>query len=382
MTKTKKTQQKRKSRILTFVLALIFVIAGFCGGFVGYIFISKPDSDIFVDGSLNIHFLQLGNHYAGDSIFIQCGETTVLIDAGSRTDSATTLISYIDEYVTDQKIDYVIATHSDQDHISAFYSTSKIEGIFDHYEVKTIIDFPLTNKTNPTATSVLGKYYAARDKEVEEGANHYSALECYNNENGGQRTYQLSPSVELEILYNYYYENTSGDENNYSVCVMLNQGDNHYLLTGDLEKDGEKHLVDYYKSINNPLPHCVLFKAGHHGSYTSSTTYLLQEITPEYVVVSCCAGTSEYSSNPANQFPSQNFVNNVAPFTKKVYVTSVVDYYTDDNGEQKEKQSLMNGNIVMHVKGTMVTIECSNSDTLLKDSTWFKANRTCPSAWA
>ena len=86
-----------------------------------------------------------------------------------------------------------------------------------------------------------------------------------------QRIYQISPSVEMEILYNYYYENTTSDENNYSVCLMFNQGDNHYLFTGDLEKSGEEHLVEYYEDIGEPLPHCVLYKAGHHGSKTSST---------------------------------------------------------------------------------------------------------------
>lgn len=157
-------------------------------------------------------------------------------------------------------LEYVIATHSDRDHIAGFVGTSKIEGIFEHYEIETIIDFPRTDKDR-NDVAVLDEYYTLRDQEIENGAKHYTALECFNNENGASRTYELSPGVEMEILYNYYYENKSADENNYSVCLMFNQGDNHYLFTGDLEKDGEEHLVTYYEDIGDPLPHCVLYKA-------------------------------------------------------------------------------------------------------------------------
>ena len=31
--------------------------------------------------------------------------------------------------------------------------------------------------------------------------------------------------------------------------------------------------------------------------------------------------------------------------------------------------------------GKNVTVHCSASDTLLKDTDWFKENRTCPDAW-
>jgi beta-lactamase superfamily II metal-dependent hydrolase len=46
----------------------------------------------------------------------------------------------------------------------------------------------------------------------------------------------------MKILYNYYYENSSSDENNYSVCVLFTQGSKNFLMTGDLEADGESAL--------------------------------------------------------------------------------------------------------------------------------------------
>lgn len=364
---------------LSFLLALVLLVVGFAVGFVIKVNISRPNSDPFVSGELSIHFFGLGNHYSGDSIFIQCGDNDILIDAGSRYSSAEAITEYVDQYVEDGVLEYVIATHSDRDHIAGFVGTSKIEGIFEHYEIETIIDFPRTDKDR-NDVAVLDDYYTLRDQEIENGAKHYTALECFNNENGASRTYELSPGVEMEILYNYYYENKSADENNYSVCLMFNQGDNHYLFTGDLEKDGEEHLVTYYEDIGDPLPHCVLYKAGHHGSKTSSSEILMEAVRPEYVVVCCCAGTSEFTDITANQFPTQDFINNIAPYTDKVYIPTMVDYY-EEGGETKETFKDMNGNIIFTVNNGKINIEFGNNDTKLKDTDWFKENRECPSAW-
>ena len=67
---------------------------------------------------LSIHFIELGNKYTGDSTLIKVGDTEVLIDAGSRQASAVEIKEYIDKYCTDGTLEYVIATHSDQDHIA------------------------------------------------------------------------------------------------------------------------------------------------------------------------------------------------------------------------------------------------------------------------
>lgn len=375
--------------IFSFLLTIILCALGFVAGVaVDIFYLNKFETETYVtfndswvtdsvitDSDLSIHFVEPGNKYAGDCIYIKCGENDILIDAGSRKGSATTIIEYVDNYVTDNTLEYVIATHEDQDHIAGFVGLSNGEGIFDHYEVETIIDFPMYTSNVNDQTQVLQQYFVARDTEVNAGAAHYTALECYNNENGAQRVYQLSEKVELEILYNYYYEHTSSDENEYSVCVMLNEGSNHYLLTGDLEGDGERKLVTYYEQNHGGLPDCVLFKGGHHGSYSSTTPELMAAITPDIICVCCCAGYNEYHAADENIFPSQNFINNVAPHTDKVYVTNVVDE-TAEGGYKN-----MNGNIVCYSYNGIVGIRCSNNSTVLKDTDWFKENRICPDEW-
>lgn len=318
---------------------------------------------------LSIHFLYLGNKFAGDCTLIKVGNTEVLIDAGSRQGSAGTLVPYIKEYCTDGVLEYVIATHADQDHIAAFVGTTKEKGIFESFECQTIIDFPRTDKT----TQILKDYRTKRDAEVQAGAVHYTALQCWNESDGAQKSYALSETVTMSILYNYYYDNKSPDENNYSVCMLLSQKindtkTNHYLFTGDLEEKGEEYLVQY-----NDLPEVELFKAGHHGSPTSSNDCLLSVIKPKIVCVCCCAGSTEYTTNQLNTFPSQAMIDRVGKYTSSIYVTTMIT---------SSDHALMNGNIILYCgKRTednvwSLKLYCSNNATKLKDTEWFKANRT------
>ncbi|MBQ8434340.1 MAG: bacterial Ig-like domain-containing protein, partial [Clostridia bacterium] len=69
---------------------------------------------------LQIHFLELGNQRTGDCTYIKAGNTDILIDAGSYYDSTITISNYINQYVTDGILEYVIATHAHEDHIAGF----------------------------------------------------------------------------------------------------------------------------------------------------------------------------------------------------------------------------------------------------------------------
>lgn len=313
-----------------------------------------------ITDDLQIHFLELGNKYTGDCTLIKVGDTEILVDAGSRQSSAATITSYVEKYCTDGVLEYVIATHADQDHIAGFVGTTTAKGIFEAFECKTIIDFARTSKT----TSLYTKYIEKRTAAVEGGAIHYTALDCWNNANGAQRTYELAEGITLNFLYQKYYEEDTSDENDYSVCFLLTQGTNNYLFTGDLEENGEASLVE-----NNVLPKCKLFKAGHHGSKTSSTEKLLSVIQPEIVCVCCCCGSTEYTTNIDNVFPTQDFCNRVIKYTSLIYVTSIISD-TAANGYES-----LNGNIIVSSDGGDVTVTCSGSQQPFTESEWYKTYR-------
>lgn len=331
---------------------------------------SNDSGTVIQEGDLSIHFLELGNYYAGDCVYIKAGDNDILIDAGSRASSSTTIYNYVKQYCSDNKLEYVIATHAHEDHISGFVGTKSDPGIFDLFDCEVIIDYANRN----TSSNIAKNYESKRDEEVKNGAKHYTAKDCIEQTNGASKNYQLTDTISFTILDQKYYYETSSDENNYSVCLLLNYGEYHFLFTGDLEKEGEESLVE-----RNNLPHCKLFKGGHHGSKTSSNEALLAAITPEVVCVCCCAGSSEYTDNVDNMFPTQDFINRVAKYTNRVYVTTVATYTIEKNKDGEEYPKVngfnsLNGNIVVTLAsdGSIVTA-CSNHSTILKDTEWFNS---------
>ena len=358
---------RKFSKGLTVFACILALIVGLVAGFFLYAYLTREEGgDVYVSGNISFHFMELGNGNSGDSIYIKAGDTDILIDAGSRTNSVGTISAYIDRYCTDGVLEYVIATHADRDHIACFAGDGSNDSLFDLYECEIIIDFPRTD----SKTDTYERYLQKRAAEIEEGARHYTALECWNNENGAQRVWEVSDGIEMQVLYNYYYEHDTSNENNYSVCLLFSQGDRHFLFTGDLEGEGEEYLAE-----NNELPEVELMKAGHHGSSTSCNEELLRAVRPKIVCVCCCAGTDEYTETPANQFPTQAMIDRVAPYTNRVYVTSQV-------ADNDDGYTSMNGNIVVTSDREGVTVQCSNNNTLLKDTDWFKENRNMPEAWA
>lgn len=75
---------------------------------------------------------------------------------------------------------------------------------------------------------------------------------------------------------------SSTSHNNDSCVIQLTDGYHKILLTGDIEKQGEKSLVATYR---HRLRSDLLF-APHHGSNTSSTDLLLRNVQPSMVLVS------------------------------------------------------------------------------------------------
>ena len=333
---------------------------------------------------LQFHFMEFGNAANGDATYIKAGNNDILIDAGSKSGTVNHLIEHINKYCTDGKLEYVITTHADTDHISGMYGTKEkgtsangksidYTGILYYYEVGTLIDFSLTNKDSKAGTN-LDKYNKAVDYAVSNGAMHHTVDKCWNEVDGAKRHYKLSDvmDISMDILYNKHYFESSKDENDYSVVTMFNYNDLHYLFTGDLEISGEESMASYYdgSTPEKTLPEVELFKAGHHGSPTSSNDVLLDIIKPKISVASCVAGANEYTNNNDNLFPSQEFINRIAKHTNRVYVPTMIDYKASIEAKDEVFKPL-NGTIIVSSNGTSTGLWASNNLTKLKDSDWF-----------
>ena len=90
---------------------------------------------------------------------------------------------------------------------------------------------------------------------------------------GGAKVEVLSPPADYE----------AGDvaRNNDSLVLLVRYGERSLLLTGDLEKQMEAHLVEAGR-----LPHVDVLKVGHHGSRTSSTGPFLEASRPRVALIS------------------------------------------------------------------------------------------------
>ena len=328
--------------------------------------ISDAPSELTIsDSDFSLHMPQLGNKFAGDCTLIKSGDIEILIDAGSKASSIETITEYINRYCTDNILEYVIVTHAHEDHYACF--AIEDGSIFDLYECKTVIDFSQVEKGKETG-KMYNAYISELNGEIEDGAVHYTASECIEND---KSIFEVTESVTLEILASYYYHNRSSNENNHSVCCTVTYSaegeDKTFLFTGDLEEGGEKKLLD----LNPELKDVYFYKAGHHGSSTSSCDEFLEVIRPKIVFVGCVAGSSEYSSTNEGQFPTQEFVDRITKYTDQIYVTTLcVDY---KEGEVKP----YNGDLVIcYFKSEKsYSIICSDNNTIFKESQWYKDNR-------
>jgi len=208
---------------------------------------------------LKVSYIDVGQ---ADSILIQTpGGKNVLIDAGNNGD-ATTIVNYIKAQNID-RLDYVIATHSHEDHIGSMDTVIKT---FDIGQVVMPKESSNTQTFRDVMTAIASK---------------------------GLKPIEAKAGVKLDLGSEIYAEllapNSSGyqDINDYSAVLRLVYGKNSFLFTGDAETQSESEMLH----LGSQLKVDVL-KVGHHGSRTSSTAAFLKLVAPKYAVISVGKGNS------------------------------------------------------------------------------------------
>ena len=159
-------------------------------------------------------------------------------------------------------LDYLVLTHPHADH------TGNARAVLRTLPVKTLL-LPLWQ---PTADETADWPRHLAELAADSGA------EILTAEAGEE--FPLG-SGKLQILQGGSEDADS--VNDASLCTLFTAGDFRFLDTGDAEADAEQRLVDTY----GPTLHATLFKAGHHGSYTSNSPTFMQAVRPEAVAVSC-----------------------------------------------------------------------------------------------
>jgi competence protein ComEC len=124
------------------------------------------------------------------------------------------------------------------------------------------------------------------EQEATRGAGRYVAT--------ASSVIDFGDGVTAIILYPKKNISSRVETNDASVSLVLVYGEHSFLLTGDLGTSYEHAL------ISDKLPKKVtVYKAGHHGSNTSSGALLLSRITPEYSIIS--AGKDNMYGHPNSE---------------------------------------------------------------------------------
>ena len=232
---------------LSLLVFAIFFLSG-CSGDKATV-TSKP-----VSQELTVHFIDVGQ---GDCTLITCGDDAMLIDAGDNN-QGTKIQNYLQHEGISQ-LKYVVCTHPDADHIGG------MDVILYKFDCETIF---MTDEEKDTATyrDVINTMENKRYKRT---------LPIVGD------TYQLGDAQFTIIAPSQMVD----DSNNNSIALMLTHGENTFLFTGDAEEDEESDIVK-----SGLLSGIDVYKAGHHGSRSSSSEELLDAVTPEYAVISCGEG--------------------------------------------------------------------------------------------
>ena len=297
------------------------------------------------EDELKIHFINVGQ---GDCIYIQFPDgTDMIIDCGNKStgyDYADTQ-KYLNDVNPDGKINHLMLTHCDEDHVD------NLDEIIYDFEIENIyMPNVLAVPKNSKGESVvalqekiddLDRDLVARfdDKDVittqtyanffiaalsEENCTIHLTVDPDENTNSiviEESTYRLTFYCPTQEYYNQTgfsngkYDGTSYKEAEYKNAIspigILEYNGRRVVLTGDSNQINEPIFV---RRINGSLD-CDVLKVGHHGSETSSLNPFLDAITCEYAVISCNMVGNTYSH------PRQAALDRLAAHNMTVYRT-------------------------------------------------------------
>lgn len=227
---------------LSILLATLLLLAG-CGLIPG-------EASQAPTGTLQVHFLDVGQ---ADSIFLTCGDESMIIDGGNVADSQL-VVSYLQTQQV-EKLSYVVNTHAHEDHVGglagvlAAFDADEVWCPVTTYESQCFADFVTYAERQGLSLTCPepGDVYPLGDAEI----------------------------TVLGPLGDY------AETNNTSLILRVDYGETSFLFTGDAEATAETDLVESGYDLDVDV-----LKAGHHGSDTSSCYRFLRAVSPETVVIS------------------------------------------------------------------------------------------------
>ena len=206
-------------------------------------------------------------------------KNTILIDTGKNEYKIKNeVIPYL-KSIGIKKIDYLIITHGDKDHIGGSIT------LINNFQVKNVI----LNKGTFT--------------DIEK--------ELIKNLNKKKIPYQININkINLSNHTIYLLNNTKyNNENDNSIITYFTYQKYKFLYMGDASITTEDNLLENY-NLNN----ISILKVGHHGSNTSSSKDFISQINPSISLISV-------GKNNIYHHPNKEVINNLSK--SRIYRTDI-----------------------------------------------------------
>ena len=191
-----------------------------------------------------------------DCIVINTGSRILMIDTGEE-ENLPTIFAYMNEKQY-SKIDTLIITHYDKDHIGG------AERIISTYGVKTVIE----SKRKDDTSAYIGYHNAI----IDAGATLMKLTEDYAFSHD---------SCDFEIFVPRKNKYTSKNDNNSSLMISMKCGEKRLLFCGDAEGERVAEIVK-----ENTFTYDFV-KLPYHGNYIDGYEGFLDSIKPTYAGITC-----------------------------------------------------------------------------------------------
>jgi competence protein ComEC len=241
------------------------------------VIVLHPGSSARSDGKLHIDFLDVGQ---GDAALLTMPDgTSLLVDGGGRPnlnqgeaqddedppfqrDTRSIGEAVVSQYLWSRgldRVDYILATHADADHIDGLNDVAR------NFKVRgAIVGREPTN--DPEYARFAGTMRATGVPVDLIGAGD---VLCFGD-------------VSAQVLWPPASDDPAApSRNNDSIMMLIRYGSKSFLMTGDIEKEGEAAVL--LRGLNLRAD---MVKVAHHGSKTSSTTAFVSSTRPTLAIIS------------------------------------------------------------------------------------------------
>ncbi len=201
--------------------------------------------------AFQMHFIDVGQAL---SVLVECDGQFMLYDGGN-VDDGSLIVSYLQNQGVEE-LQYVFCSHAHEDHVGGLAAA--------------LAYFPANHVYSPV---------------TEAGTKCFQDFVKYTQQQGLQvevpavgTVWPLGSATVTLLGPVKQYDETIDT----SLVLRIDYGSTSFLLTGDMESDAERDLVESGANLKADV-----LQVGHHGSSTSSSYIFLNAVLPKMGVISC-----------------------------------------------------------------------------------------------